>query len=164
MTIMPPSVSNSGKYRALPIVTRLSYSDGVAPYNGTVAVALNSRVVTVEEYYRAAYEQAAKECEEMAGLFKATASIRIDVKRLRKGSKFALFDVDLKPVRITGYTDDIQRPNLDIEYDRPRATWPAEPSQLDSNGSKGSWLDIRTSAPRNLSSAQPLTALRNTRI
>lgn len=150
VTIMPPSVSNPGKYWALPIVTRFNHSDGVAPYNGTVAVTLNSRVITAEEYSRdPAYEQAAKECEEMAGLLKATAPIRIDVRRFRKGSKFALFDVNMKPVRVTGCIDDIQRPNLDIEYDMPRATWQARPSQLDSNGSRGSWLDIRTSAHRN---------------
>ena len=78
------------------IVTRSNHSDGVAPYNGTVAVTSNSRIVTVDEYSQdPAYEKAAKECEEMAGLFKATAPIRIDVRRFQESSKFALFDVNM---------------------------------------------------------------------
>ena len=109
MTIMPPSVSNPEKYWALPIVTRFNHSDGVAPYNGTVAVISNSRVVTAEEYSQdPAYQKVAKECEEIANLLKATAPIRIDVRRFQEGSNFALFDVNMKPVSVTDCLKDVQ--------------------------------------------------------
>ncbi|KAF3037325.1 hypothetical protein E8E12_003467 [Didymella heteroderae] len=100
VTVMPPSASEPGKYWALPIVTRFNHIDGVAPYNGTVAVTSNSRVVTAEEHSRdPAYERVAKECEEIARLLKVTAPIRIDVRRFKEGSSFALFDVNMKPAQ-----------------------------------------------------------------
>ncbi|KAJ4382236.1 hypothetical protein N0V86_002569 [Didymella sp. IMI 355093] len=101
VTIMPPSASKPGRYWALPIITRFNHSDGIAPYNGSVAVTSNSRAVTAEEYSRdPAYKRVAKECEEIAGLLKATAPIRIDVRRFEEGSSFALFDVNMKPVSV----------------------------------------------------------------
>lgn len=109
VTIMPPAASKPGKYWALPIVTRFNHSDGVAPYNGTVAVTSNSRVVTAGKYSRdPAYERVAKECEELAGLIKATAPIRIDVRRFKEGSSFALFDINMKPVSVINSIEDVQ--------------------------------------------------------
>lgn len=99
VTVMPPSGSKPEGYWALPVVTRFNHSDGIAPYNGSVAVTANSRVVQKTEYIAdPAYEQAARECEEVAALLKATAPIRIDIRRFKEGSKFALFDVNMKPV------------------------------------------------------------------
>jgi D-alanine-D-alanine ligase-like ATP-grasp enzyme len=99
VTVMPPSMSKPEGYWALPIVTRFNHSDGVAPYNGSVAVTANSRVVGTAEYSRdPAYERAARECEGVAALLKATAPIRIDIRRFKEGSDFALFDVNMKPV------------------------------------------------------------------
>ncbi|KAJ4993129.1 glutathione synthetase ATP-binding domain-like protein [Stagonosporopsis vannaccii] len=98
VTVMPPSASKPEGYWALPIVTRFNHSDGIAPYNGSVAVTSNSRVVQKAEYDKdLAYEQAARECEQVAALLKATAPIRIDIRRFKVGSKFALFDVNMKP-------------------------------------------------------------------
>ncbi|KAH6662876.1 hypothetical protein B0J14DRAFT_495459 [Halenospora varia] len=99
ITVMPPTESIP-HYYSLPIITRFNHHDGVAPYNGTVAVTANSRVVTRKEYEKdPAYEKVSEECEVVAGLLKATAPIRIDVRRFNgeKGCKFALFDVNVKP-------------------------------------------------------------------
>ncbi|KAF2997707.1 hypothetical protein E8E13_006701 [Curvularia kusanoi] len=98
VTVMPPPVDKAKGYWAMPIVTRYNHMDGIAPYNGTVAVTKNSRVVGQAEYEQdPAYERAARECERVAALLKATAPIRIDVRRFKEGSNFALFDVNMKP-------------------------------------------------------------------
>lgn len=44
VTVMPPTAEKKG-YWALPLVSRFNHHDGIAPYNGTVAVTANSRVV-----------------------------------------------------------------------------------------------------------------------
>ena len=82
----------------MPPVARFNHDQGIAPYNGTVAVTANSRVVTKEEMRDQSYEEVMRQCEEVASLIKATAPIRIDVRRFRHGSKFAIFDVNMKPV------------------------------------------------------------------
>lgn len=100
VTVMPPSPSRPSHW-ALPIVVRYNHSDDVAPYSGKVAVTSNSRVVTAEEYAGDdAYEKIAKECEAAGKLLGTTAPIRIDIRRVskKKGSKFAMFDVNMKPV------------------------------------------------------------------
>lgn len=43
VTVMPPNAEKG--YWALPLVSRFNHQDGIAPYNGTVAVTANSRVV-----------------------------------------------------------------------------------------------------------------------
>lgn len=165
VTIMPPSESYSGEHWALPIVTRFNHSDGVAPYNGAVAVTSNSRVVSAEEYRQdPAYERVAKECEQMAGLLKATAPIRIDVRRFQKGSNFALFDVNMKPVSVIGCFECVQISKPETEHDRPGTTWQRQSSQPNSNGSRRSWLDIWTSAYGNshiMSISRSLTRYQN---
>lgn len=101
VTVMSPSSSNSD-YWALPVVARFSHEDGIAPYNGTVAVALNSRVVTAEASATdSTYAEVARQCEGVAKLLRATAPIRIDVRRRDCSalSPFVLFDVNMKPVR-----------------------------------------------------------------
>lgn len=100
ITIMPPS-GGYPEYWAMPIVTRFNQEGGVAPYNGAVAVTANSRVLMPEEVEKdERYEQAAKECVEVAKLLRVTAPIRIDIRRFNKdfGSQFALFDINMKPV------------------------------------------------------------------
>lgn len=104
ITVMPPSTTKTD-YWAMPIVTRFNHEDGIAPYNGVVAVTSNSRVVTKDEFaHDPAYAEAARECEEVAKLLRLTAPIRIDIRRFSKeqGSKFALFDVNMKPVSPRG--------------------------------------------------------------
>jgi carbamoylphosphate synthase large subunit len=100
VTVMPPSRERD-EYWALPVVQRFNHADGVAPYNGIVAVTANSKVVEKEEHERdSRYGEAARECEGVARLLRGTAPIRIDIRRFRDGpgEKFALFDVNVKPV------------------------------------------------------------------
>ena len=100
VTVMPPS-SSAGDYWAMPVVTRFNHEDGVAPYNGNVAVTLNSRAVSAEAFAAdSAYTEVARQCEGVAKLLKVTAPIRIDVRRRedQKESPFVLFDVNMKPV------------------------------------------------------------------
>lgn len=100
ITIMPPSKEKQG-YWAMPVVTRFNHENGVAPYNGVVAVTANSRALTQQETGKdKRYEEAAKECQEVAKLLQVTAPIRIDIRRFNGdlGAKFALFDINMKPV------------------------------------------------------------------
>lgn len=108
ITVMPPSskAKQGQGYWALPIVTRFNHEHGVAPYNGLVAVTANSRALTSQETERdKRYAEAAGECEAVAELLRVTAPIRIDIRRFnnagRGGDKFALFDVNMKPVSTT---------------------------------------------------------------
>ncbi|KAM0249975.1 hypothetical protein ACHAP5_002568 [Fusarium lateritium] len=98
VTVMPP-VSGKGGYWALPVVTRFNHVDGVAPYNGAVAVTENSRAINAAESNEPTYKQVAEECERAAQELAVTAPIRIDVRRFKDSadSKFALFDVNMKP-------------------------------------------------------------------
>ncbi|CAG7959699.1 unnamed protein product [Penicillium nalgiovense] len=96
LTIMPPSLERPGHWSMLP-VTRFNHAAGIAPYNGTVAVTANSRVISNDEMKEPAYQKIMGECVKVAQLIGATAPIRIDVRRLREGSEFALFDINMKP-------------------------------------------------------------------
>ncbi|KAI4593043.1 hypothetical protein KJ359_010129 [Pestalotiopsis sp. 9143b] len=97
VTVMPPSADRP-EYWAMPIVVRFNHIDGIAPYNGSVAVTANSRVVPEKEA-RAdpAFGAIANQCVDVARLLRCTAPIRIDVRRFRESSEFALFDVNMKP-------------------------------------------------------------------
>ena len=99
VTVMPPSEDHP-EYRALPLVVQFNHEDGIAPYNGIVAVTANSKVLTPEEQaLNPQYAEINKECEEAARLLRVTASIRIDVRQFspETDSLFALFDVNMKP-------------------------------------------------------------------
>ena len=102
VTVMPPSATHA-TYWALPAVTRFGHEEGVAPYNGTVAVSANSRLVGYEGFEAdGAYGEAMRECEGVARVLGAMAPIRVDVRRFgagnEDGKRFALFDVNMKPV------------------------------------------------------------------
>ena len=101
ITVFPPSVEEgNGDYWASPIVTRFNHEDGVAPFNSIVAVVSNSRVITPDEFEKdARYQLAATQCELVAKLLKVTNPIRVDIRRYEEGSEFALFDINMKPVR-----------------------------------------------------------------
>lgn len=107
VTVMPPS-SSTADYWALPVVTRFNHEDGIAPYNGNVAVVLNSRAVSAEDLAAdGTYAEVARQCEGVARLLRVTAPIRIDVRRRgdERGSEFVLFDVNMKPV--SGVVSDL---------------------------------------------------------
>lgn len=97
ITVMPPKTPDA-KYWSLPVVTRFNHHQGVAPYNGVIAVTANSRPISESELDEI-YIQAIQECEKAAEALGVTAPIRIDARRFKdsKGSKFALFDVNMKP-------------------------------------------------------------------
>lgn len=97
ITVMPPSPERPEHWSTLP-VSRYNHADGIAPYNGVVAVTANSCVATEEDMKDPAYGKVMKECEQVAKLIGATAPIRIDVRRFHEGSGFAIFDINMKPV------------------------------------------------------------------
>lgn len=96
VTVMPPSPENP-RYWSMPIVVRFNHLDGIAPYNGVVAVTQNSRVPDDAD---PAYDEVKSQCELAAEKLQVTAPIRVDVRRFndKPGAKFALFDVNMKPV------------------------------------------------------------------
>ncbi|KAI1444026.1 glutathione synthetase ATP-binding domain-like protein [Annulohypoxylon stygium] len=97
ITVMPPS-RQEPRYWALPVVTRLNHQQGIAPYNGTVAVMENSKALSEFELDQF-HIQAMRECEMAAQALGVTAPIRIDARRMKNwsNSAFALFDVNMKP-------------------------------------------------------------------
>lgn len=103
VAIMPPS-NQKPHHWALPVVTRFSHEDDIAPYSGAIAVTRNSRAVTQRESEEdASYGVIARQCAQVAELLNVTAPIRIDVRRFsgEAGSPFAIFDVNMKPVSPT---------------------------------------------------------------
>jgi D-alanine-D-alanine ligase-like ATP-grasp enzyme len=99
VTVMPPSKEHP-HYWALPIIVRFNHKEGIAPYNGVVAVTQNSRVLSEDELkLNPTYADICKQCEQVAELLQVTAPIRIDVRRVSKDPKspFAMFDINMKP-------------------------------------------------------------------
>ncbi|BDD61114.1 hypothetical protein MAP00_006184 [Monascus purpureus] len=97
LTVFPPDAHHD-HYWCLPPVTRFNHADGIAPYNGVVAVTKNSRMVSPEEMAAdPAYGEVMDQCAGVAELIKTTAPIRIDVRRRREGGAFVLFDINMKP-------------------------------------------------------------------
>ncbi|GKZ55725.1 hypothetical protein AnigIFM49718_000891 [Aspergillus niger] len=97
ITVIPPTRDRPQHWSMLP-VTRFNHAEGIAPYNGVVAVTANSRAISPNELKDPAYEKVMRECESVAALIGATAPIRVDVRRFAEGSDFALFDINMKPV------------------------------------------------------------------
>ncbi|ORY81809.1 hypothetical protein BCR35DRAFT_341228 [Leucosporidium creatinivorum] len=103
VTVMPPGdyelVGKKTSHWALPIVTRFGHADGVAPYNGVVAVTANSRAITQAEFDGDKnYQVVAEQCELVGKLCGSFAPIRIDARRVSETDKrFLLFDVNMKP-------------------------------------------------------------------
>ncbi|KAA8642943.1 uncharacterized protein ATNIH1004_009704 [Aspergillus tanneri] len=96
ITVKSPSSSRPQHWSMTPVI-RFNHVEGVAPYNGVVAVTTNSRVITDEEMKDPAYSDVMRQFERVAQLIRATAPIRIDVRRFHQGSRFALFDINMKP-------------------------------------------------------------------
>lgn len=81
---------------ALPPVKRFNHQNGIAPYNGTVAIINNSEVLTDEELQQADIIQLCRQCEKATKLVNAKAPIRIDCRANADG-KYFLFDLNMKP-------------------------------------------------------------------
>jgi D-alanine-D-alanine ligase len=103
ITIMPPGDyiihgENVLKpdYWSLPPVKRFNHQNGIAPYNGVVAIVNNSAVLSHDELSEAAVIQLRKECEFATKLVNAKAPVRIDC-RANAAGKYFLFDLNMKP-------------------------------------------------------------------
>ncbi|KAA1243109.1 ATP-grasp domain-containing protein [Aquimarina sp. RZ0] len=117
ITIMP-----SGSYKvnnqeikydkpwSLPAVKRTNHKNGIAPYNGIVAVMKNSSVVADSELQSKSIRKVCYQCEKAGMLLNIKAPIRIDCRADEKGMYY-LFDLNMKP-NMTGPSRP-QRSNQD---------------------------------------------------
>jgi len=103
ITVMPPGVyqTKSGEesketHWSLPAVKRFNHQNGIAPYNGTVAVIHNSKVLDEQELSTEQLKKVTRECEQAAKLVNAKAPIRIDC-RADANEDYYLFDLNMKP-------------------------------------------------------------------
>lgn len=85
---------------ALPAVKRFDQVNGVAPYNGTVAVIHNSKVVSAAEMLDPDLIRITEACEKTSDFVKSKAPMRIDCRKDAQG-RYKIFDVNLKP-NLTG--------------------------------------------------------------
>jgi D-alanine-D-alanine ligase-like ATP-grasp enzyme len=96
VTVLPAETG----FAALPPVLRFNHHDGVAPYNGIVAVTQNSRALTPAEQAEPAVGRMMKHCLAAAALVQARAPVRIDCRGDEAGT-MRLFDLNMKP-NLTG--------------------------------------------------------------
>ena len=103
ITVMPQGnyiINNNEKYFnrpwCLPAVKRFNHNDGIAPYNGIVAVMENSEVLSDNELRTAEIQEAYEYCVKSAQLIGIKAPIRIDCRANEQG-KYFLFDLNMKP-------------------------------------------------------------------
>ncbi len=103
ITVMPPGNYSIGgstihreTYWSLPPVKRFNHENGIAPYNGIVAVIHNSAVLSDEAMQQPDLLILCRQCEKAAELVRAKAPIRIDCRADATGQYF-LFDLNMKP-------------------------------------------------------------------
>ncbi len=103
ITVMPKGnyfVNNREEYFSrpwcLPAVKRFNHTNGIAPYNGIVAVMENSEVLSDNELQTEEIQEAYQHCIKSAELIEIKAPIRIDC-RANKNGKYFLFDLNMKP-------------------------------------------------------------------
>ncbi|SHJ98407.1 ATP-grasp domain-containing protein [Pseudozobellia thermophila] len=103
LTVMPPGAyyieGEKQHFEApwcLPPVKRFNHKDGIAPYNGVVAVVENSALLDDGERRSKEITDACRQCEKAAELLTIKAPIRIDCRADENGRYF-LFDLNMKP-------------------------------------------------------------------
>lgn len=101
VTVMPPSSGRCPRSRAgapwvLPPVRRFNHQQGVAPYNGVVAVARNSAAIDPAMEATPPFQALEAACIQTARLVEAMAPIRIDCRADANGV-YRLFDLNMKP-------------------------------------------------------------------
>lgn len=103
LTIMSPGnyiIKNNNvekkSHWALPAVERFNHENGVAPYNGIVAVINNSKILLEEGLNSAEIRSITKKCETAAKIVGAKAPIRIDCRKNKNG-EYYIFDLNMKP-------------------------------------------------------------------
>lgn len=104
ITVLPPGayliedhVRQHDDFWSLPPVKRFNHQNGIAPYNGTVAVIENSQVLSAVELASEAVQHALADCARAAQLVGAKAPIRIDCRQGAESEKYYLFDLNMKP-------------------------------------------------------------------
>jgi D-alanine-D-alanine ligase len=107
LTVMPPGrylLHGEELHRphhwALPPVRRFNHHDGVAPYNGIVAVVNNSEALDAARQEAPPVQALLQDCARAASVVGARAPIRIDCRGNAQG-QFLLFDLNMKP-NLTG--------------------------------------------------------------
>ncbi|MBU2901656.1 ATP-grasp domain-containing protein [Maribacter dokdonensis] len=80
----------------LPAVERYNHDNGIAPYNGTVAVMENSKVLSDAELQSNEILEVYEHCVKSAEIIDIKAPIRIDCRSNSTG-KYYLFDLNMKP-------------------------------------------------------------------
>lgn len=80
----------------LPAVRRFNHHNGIAPYNGIVAVVENSEVVTAAMESEPKFQKMYEDCALAGKLVSLQAPIRIDCRSDESGNYF-LFDLNMKP-------------------------------------------------------------------
>lgn len=101
VTVMPPASPRPSGDRdtdhwALRPVLRFNQRDGVAPYNGDVAVTENSAAIPQSRLDDPAIQAMLTACTQAATLVESRAAIRIDCRADADGN-FKLFDLNMKP-------------------------------------------------------------------
>lgn len=103
VTVMPPGnyfIDNEekkyDKHWCLPAVKRFNHKNGIAPYNGIVAVIKNSSVLENDELNSKEIIKVYAHCQRAAQLLNIKAPIRIDC-RADENSNYFLFDLNMKP-------------------------------------------------------------------
>lgn len=103
ITVMPPGnynfknkVVKKTDHWSLPPVERFNHIDGIAPYNGIVAVVNNSRIIFDNELNSKEIKEISQKCELAAKIIDAQAPIRIDCRKNKVG-EYQIFDLNMKP-------------------------------------------------------------------
>jgi D-alanine-D-alanine ligase len=103
VTVMPPGeyvIAGAEKamdsHWCLPPVKRFNHEDGIAPYNGIVAVVRNSLRMNEAEAGTPVMQELLYMCSRAAALVGALAPIRIDCRAGHDGT-MVLFDLNMKP-------------------------------------------------------------------
>ncbi|WNG55449.1 biotin carboxylase [Archangium gephyra] len=103
LTVMPPGPYLIGgsermytQHWPLPAVRRFNHHDGIAPYNGVVAVVNNSVRISDTERLQPTMQRLEAWCTVAARKVRALAPIRIDCRASEEG-EFFLFDLNMKP-------------------------------------------------------------------
>ncbi|WP_066225757.1 ATP-grasp domain-containing protein [Formosa haliotis] len=103
ITVMPKGnyiINNTEEFFSrpwcLPAVKRFNHNNGIAPYNGVVAVMENSEVLSDDELLTNEIQEVYKHCIKAAELIEIKAPIRIDCRANKQG-KYFLFDLNMKP-------------------------------------------------------------------
>jgi hypothetical protein len=103
ITVMPPGsyridgcMRQLDRHWPLPPVRRFNHQQGIAPYNGVVAVIHNSRVLEPARREEPAIRALLHACVRAAGQVDAAAPVRIDCRSSAAGA-YKLFDLNMKP-------------------------------------------------------------------